>query len=71
VTKLTPHQRRERLRESLKQAKNPDEIEEEYVRAIYVIEKELGHFIDYNYPLIKFWEEIEQYQWYKKQEQRE
>lgn len=70
MTKLTPAQRRERLRQSLRQAKTPEDVEEEYVRAIFMIEKELGHFIDYKYPLMKFWEEVETYQWYKEEEEK-
>jgi hypothetical protein len=47
---------------------NMDEIEEEYSKAVFIIEKELGHFIDDNYPVMKFLEEMRLLNWYKEQE---
>jgi len=36
-----------------------------------VIEKELGHYIDDEYPVMKFLEEIHLLNWYKEQEKRQ
>lgn len=46
-----------------------DEIEDEYVHAIFTIEHELGHYIDEDYPLTKFWEEIKELEWYNKKQE--
>ena len=72
VRQLTPEQRRQRVADSLRrQQLTVEEIEEDYCRAIFVIEKELGHYIDDEYPVMKFLEEIHLLNWYKEQEKKQ
>jgi len=72
LSRLTPTQRRQRMIDSLKkQNLSIDNIEEEYCHAIYIIEKELGHYIDDEYPVIKFLQELENYHWYSKEEKKQ
>ena len=53
-----------------KQVTSTEEIEEDYCRSIFLIEKELGHYIDDEYPLTKFLEETRLLHWYKNEEKK-
>ena len=45
-----------------------DSIELELSRAIFIIEKELGVYIDEEYPLMKFNNQFENLKWFKEEE---
>ena len=46
-----------------------DEIEEDYTHLVFRLEQELGHYIDEDYPLMKFWEEAQELEWYSKKQE--
>ena len=71
IKKLTPLQRRQRLADSLKHQKlDNNELEEEYCQSIFCLEKELGHYIDDDYPITKFLEEMKQLNKFKEKEKQ-
>lgn len=48
-----------------------EDIESDLAFSIFVLEKELGHFIGEDYPYFKFLEEIKQLNKFKKLEKKE
>jgi len=64
---LTPEELRVKL---AKEAVKPEDMEEEYAKSIFVLEKELGCHIDDNYPLMKFYSQLECLDWYRKEEKK-
>jgi len=51
----------------MSQGVSTDKVEEELARSILFLEKELGVYIDENYPLTKFFSQLDNTKWYYKQ----
>ena len=46
--------------DSLLKKNDVDEIEQSFATAIFYVERELGVYIDENYPLLKFFSQLEE-----------
>lgn len=58
--------------ESLRrQNATPEYIEEELSHTIHLVERELGVFVDEEYPLVKFWNQVDEIEWYREEEKKE
>lgn len=54
-----------------KSAPSFDQIEEDLCTAVVIVEKELGMYIDDQYPLMKFYVQLDEIRKYKEREQQE
>ena len=47
-----------------------EQIDKELSHAIHIVERELGVFIDEEYPLVKFWNQMDEIKWYREEEKK-
>lgn len=58
--------------QSLKeQEATPEQVDAEMSRAIHIVERELGVCVDEDYLLVKFFNQLEEINWYREQEKKE
>jgi hypothetical protein len=66
---LTPTDKKLAFKKALKRGNiTKDDIEDNLSKQTFILEKELGVYIDENYPLLKFLTQYEILMWYKEQE---
>lgn len=69
---MTPAERKLAFKRKL-MSKGVDisELEDNLAKWVFILEKETGAFIDDNYPLLKFYSNMDSLQWYRKEEEKQ